>query len=202
MHWVLGLGNPGTEYERTRHNAGFRVVDCLSRRWTCPLSSFDALCRWGVTAFGNAKVVLAQPATFMNASGEAARFLSDRLGLEAGSLLVVCDDIDLPLGRLRIRAFGGSGGHNGLASVALEMDTDRFARLRIGIGRPPDGMDAADYVLSDVGPEEEQTMSRAVALAADAVEAVLRGSLNAAMTEFNGLSVENGGSHDGEPGGC
>ena len=202
MHWVLGLGNPGKKYARTRHNAGFRVVDCLSRRWKCPLSSFDARCRWGVTAFGNVKVVLAQPVTFMNASGEAARLLRDRLGLELGRLLVVCDDIDLPLGRLRLRAFGGSGGHNGLASVAMEMDTDHFARLRVGIGRPPEGMDAADYVLSDVRPEEEQTMDRAVALAADAVEAVLRESLNAAMTEFNGLFVDNDGSHDAEPGGC
>ncbi len=202
MLGVLGLGNPGDEYVRTRHNAGFRVVDCLSRRWKCPLSSSEPVGRWGRTRVGAVEVVLTRPATFMNASGEAARFLSKRFDLEPERLLVVCDDIDLPLGRLRLRGFGGAGGHNGLTSVMEALGTDRFARLRIGVGRPPEGVDAADYVLSDFAPEEEEAVGKVVILAANAVETVLRESLDRAMTRFNGLSVERDGSPDGEPGGC
>jgi PTH1 family peptidyl-tRNA hydrolase len=202
VHVVLGLGNPGGEYAGTRHNVGFRVASCLGRRWKCALSSSGGHCRWGMTRVAGTEVVLARPSTFMNASGEAARTLCERFGVEPESLLVVCDDIDLPLGRLRLRASGGAGGHRGLGSIAAELNTERFPRLRIGVGRPPEGLDAADYVLSAFEGQEEETLAKVVDLAADAVEAVLRKSLMAAMTEFNGLSVERDGSSDEEPGGC
>ncbi len=202
MHVVLGLGNPGEEYAGTRHNVGFRVARCLGRRWNCTLSSSGGHCRWGMTRVAETEVVLARPSTFMNASGEAARYLCERFSVEPESLLVVCDDIDLPLGRLRLRALGGTGGHRGLGSIAGELNTERFARLRIGVGRPPEGLDAADYVLSVFEEQEEEILARVVVLAADAVEAVLRESLVAAMTEFNGRSVERDGSSSEEPGGC
>jgi PTH1 family peptidyl-tRNA hydrolase len=199
---VLGLGNPGGRYADTRHNAGFRVAQCLSRRWNCPFSFSEFGAEWGRTVVGDRDVVLARPLTYMNASGEAARSLCERYGVKPGDLLVVCDDVDLPLGRLRVRPWGGAGGHRGLVSVIAELGTDAFARVRVGVGRPPEGTDTADYVLGVFEPEEEETATRVTALAADAVEVVLRKSLESAMAEFNGLSVERQGSRDVEPGGC
>lgn len=201
MWLILGLGNPGARYARSRHNAGWRVADCLGGRWGCPLARQEARSRVGRTRVGEQEIVLARPGTFMNLSGEAARALGDRYGVDPARCLVVCDDVDLPLGRLRLRAGGSAGGHRGLLSVTEALGTEEFPRLRVGVGRPPEGMDTADWVLSDFGQEEETIVARVVPAAADAVEAVLRTSLERAMSEFNGMRFDGEGPGMPGPGG-
>ncbi len=177
-------------------------MDCLSERWKCPLSRSEGECLLGCTVLGQEKVVLARPETPMNLSGRVGRKLGDVFGLIPEEILVVCDDVDLPLGRLRLRGSGGSGGHRGLMSVAEALCTDAFPRLRIGVGRPPEGVETAEYVLDVFEPEEERIVARVVPRAADAVEAALRGSLEAAMSEFNGWFPEGEGSRESGSGGC
>lgn len=202
MRLILGLGNPGREYTRSRHNVGYRVADCLSARWKCPLSSSEALCWLGRTVVAEGEVLLAKPQTFMNSSGRAARMLSELFGLVPEEFLVVCDDIDLPLGQIRLRPSGGDGGHKGLLSVSEALGAQTFPRLRVGVGRPPEGVDAADWVLGAFEPAEEQVAEGVVPRAADAVDVVLRCSLAEAMSQFNGRFFDRDGSLQSGPGGC
>jgi PTH1 family peptidyl-tRNA hydrolase len=187
LHLVVGLGNPGAEYAETRHNAGFCVVEALARRWggrfRRGLFAQSETCR---APFAGRPVLLVKPMTYMNLSGKALVPLLRREGASAARLVVVHDDMDIPLGRLRLRSGGGSGGHRGVASIIASMGTDAVARVRVGIGRPPDGIDAAQYVLSPVRGGERALWLQAVELAADAVEAVLRDGLERAMERFNG----------------
>jgi PTH1 family peptidyl-tRNA hydrolase len=183
---VVGLGNPGPQYARTRHNAGFGVLDVLARRhgarWTrpCGVRGEMARCRLGTEA------LLLRPWTFMNASGDAVVVALRRLRLAAADVVLVYDDMDLPPGRLRIRPGGGSGGHRGVASVVAALGTEAFPRVRVGIGRPPEGADAADYVLSPLPPGEAAAWEAALARAADAVEFLCARGVEAAMQRFNG----------------
>ena len=171
---VAGLGNPGVRYERTRHNAGFEVLDELARRhgveWRREGRAEVASLRFGP----GQEVALLKPLTFMNASGAAL------VGYEAEGLIVVHGDLDLPAGGVRVKAGGGSGGHKGLGSVIARLGAG-FVRVRVGVGRPPGGASAADHVLGRMGPEIE----KALPAAADAVEAVLREGPEAAMNRFN-----------------
>ena len=184
IRMVLGLGNPGERYARSRHNAGFLVVSEVARRgkasWErTPLASVARLAR------GGRVVVLVLPTTYMNRSGEAARWAMTRWGVSPGEMLVVYDDLDLGLGRLRIRLCGGPGGHRGMLSVLEHAGTDSVPRLRVGIGRPPEGVDPVDYVLSPFGEEELEEVQAVLSRAADAVEAALSEGLEAAMNLFN-----------------
>ena len=171
---VVGLGNPGVRYERTRHNAGFEVLHELARRhgvkWRREGRAEVASLRLGP----GKEVALLKPLTFMNASGAAL------VGYKAEGLIVVHGDLDLPVGGVQVKAGGGSGGHKGLGSVIARLGAG-FVRVRVGVGRPPDGASAADHVLSRMGPEIE----KALPAAADAVEAVLREGPEAAMNRFN-----------------
>jgi PTH1 family peptidyl-tRNA hydrolase len=182
---VIGLGNPGRRYERTRHNVGFWVVDrvaedCQAPAWT---RRFDG---WTTGAWiGGENVVLLKPATFMNRSGRSARQAVDFYKIDPASLLVVCDDFALNLGRIRLRPGGSSGGQNGLKDVAQHLGTEAFPRLRVGIG-PPGGRDGAEYVLSDFSADERKLVEICVVEAARAVERWCRDGLDAAMNEYNG----------------
>ena len=185
---VLGLGNPGDEYRRTRHNLGFRVVEALAAvrrgRWAdAPGPSAAA-----TIEFSGRRVMLAKPLTWMNRSGLAARALIDRCALAGpAGMLVVADDLYLPLGRLRLRASGGHGGHNGLRSVIAELGTNEFPRLRLGIGRPAgDGdEDVVDHVLEAFLPEEREPVEDLVARAGQCVESFVADGIDAAMSRFN-----------------
>jgi PTH1 family peptidyl-tRNA hydrolase len=185
---VLGLGNPGKEYRESRHNLGFRVADALATahrgRWTrAPGPSLTA-----AVALADRRGVLAKPLTWMNRSGVAARALVERLaGPSAERILVVVDDLDLPLGRLRLRAGGGHGGHNGLRSVIAELGTNEFPRLRLGIGRPPgdESDDVVDHVLEPFVAEERDQAAQLVARARECVEAFVAEGTGAAMQRFN-----------------
>jgi len=187
---VVGLGNPGTEYGRTRHNAGFRVVDRVASRQGLIFRSGHELEGWeGPAEFDFARTrdgseILIKPRTFMNLSGAVVEPLLRGLALEPAALMVVTDDLDLPLGRLRIRPHGGPGSHNGMRSIVNHLATDRFPRLRVGIG--PAGTDAARHVLEAFSEDEERTIRAAVEEAADAIGFWLStGDLEDCMTRFH-----------------
>ena len=183
---MVGLGNPGPEYEETRHNAGFEVVAELARRhggrWNRRLGVPGEVARVHLAG----EVILLRPLTYMNASGDAVRPLVRRLGLAPADVVVVFDDMDLPPGRLRIRPGGSSGGHRGVASVVAALGTEAFPRVRVGIGRPPEGVDPVDYVLSRIPGGERAAWQAALARAADAVEVLATEGLAMAMQRFNG----------------
>src|SRR3990172_8335734 len=184
---IVGLGNPGREYRRNRHNAGFVLLDRLVVRNNWPL--FTRRQGKALVTGGNLNsvaVILAKPQTYMNASGEAVSALVRFYDLPLDRLLVCVDDIDLPLGTLRLRPEGGSAGQGGMTSIIEHLGTEVFPRLRIGIGRPPGSKAAAGYVLRDFKGEELELANLAVDKAAEAVECVVREGLVLAMNRFNG----------------
>lgn len=184
MKIVVGLGNPGRDYSATRHNVGFMAVDRLAGRWRVDgwRERFDAL----VGEYrGDETVLLVKPLTYMNLSGRAVAALVNWYKLTAAELIVIYDDLDLPAGRLRLRAAGGAGGHRGIESILYELGSDAFARVRIGIGRPPQYMESAAYVLGRFTREEEPLMAEAIDRAAAAVEAILKGGLAKAANEYS-----------------
>jgi PTH1 family peptidyl-tRNA hydrolase len=189
MKIVVGLGNPGPKYDRTRHNVGYRVIDELSQRLGAgkPRMRFDATLAEG--NLGGEKILLTTPQTYMNESGRSVRQLVDFYNLQLSDLLVVCDDFNLELARLRMRASGSAGGQKGLADIIRKLATEEFARLRVGIGRPPGQMDAADFVLSKFKRSEEPTMEDAVVRAAEGVELWIRSGVGPAMNRINGASA-------------
>ena len=183
MKWIVGLGNPGARYERTRHNLGFRVVDELRRRLgAVPRGASAVMRRFDAVTEG---LGLVQPQTFMNLSGEAVEELHRREGAEPSEILVVADDLYLPLGRVRLRASGGAGGHNGMRSILETLGTQDVARLRLGVGCPDHAGEYADFVLERFLEEEEPKVREVLDLAADACLAWAREGLVAAMNRFN-----------------
>lgn len=193
MHLVVGLGNPGTRYAKTRHNVGFRVVERLAGRGGSSTDKklFGALV--GDAVLGGKKATLAMPQQFMNVSGQPTASLLGYYKVPAADLVVVHDDMDLPLGRLRVRVGGGHGGHNGIRDIQRTCGAE-FVRIRMGVGRPPPQWDPADYVLSSFTPEEEPVVQSMVDTAADAVESVVRDGVTAAMNRFNATRPEPGAS--------
>ena len=183
----MGLGNPGRRYEKTRHNAGFRVINELATRWGVQLSQCECSSRLGRTSRHAEDVSLIQPQTYMNRSGEAAACLCETYQLQRTDFVVVYDDLDLPLGRLPIKRAGGAGGHTGIASIMAALAGADFARIKIGIGRPPARLDPADFVIQPFTRDEEAFILPAAQHAATAVEAVLAEGLDRAMASFNGV---------------
>ena len=184
MKVVVGLGNPGGKYDGTRHNVGFAVVDGLAEAPGAgrPQSRFQA--QVAELNEGGQKVLLVKPETFMNLSGRCVRQVMDFYHLELADLLVVCDDINLPLGRLRVRARGTHGGHNGLRDIQNHLGTTEYARLRLGVGAP--GEDAVDHVLGRFRPAERAVIDDAVGLAVQAVGVWVRQGVEACMNQYNG----------------
>ena len=188
VHLIVGLGNPGSKYARTRHNAGFLVVDELASRWAVSLREerkFEA--RLGLGQARGQKVLLAQPLTFMNASGTAVRKLKDYYRVPDDQWLVVLDDADLPLGEIRLRLSGGSGGHHGLESLAEHAGNSDFIRLRVGIGRADGLREITGHVLGEFGQGDEALVRAVMKRAADQVECWLESGIQKAMNDFNGM---------------
>ena len=187
MKLVVGLGNPGPNYARTRHNVGFRVVDRFAERHRIAFDSHERDSLVGRGRVAGQAVVVAKPQTFMNRSGAAVAALSRLYTELPEEMIVVYDDIDLPLGKLRIRPGGSAGTHNGMKSILESLENNRFPRLRVGIrgaSRSPEE-DLADYVLEEFESEEEAAVSDAVERAADALVLFVRGEMTRAMNEFN-----------------
>ena len=188
---IVGLGNPGEEYAKSRHNAGFMVIEKLlagfpEGRFT---ESHSAESRIFSGKYRGKNLVLQMPLTYMNVSGCAVAPLSRRLGISPEEILVISDDLDLAPGRLRLRANGSDGGHNGLKSVIAELNSSSFKRLRVGIGRPEKGK-TADYGLSDFAGDDEKIFNAAIERAAEAVKTVLSSGMAVAMNKFNTVVSE------------
>lgn len=185
MKAIVGLGNPGRDYAGTRHNIGFDVVDELARRWGVQLRPWKSVADLAVVTARGA--VLVEPQTFMNLSGDAVGRIADFYKLTPADVLVVVDEVQLPLGKLRVRRTGSAGGHNGLKSIIQHMGTE-FPRLRIGVGRGDPKWDLADHVLSRFAREEREEAAIAVQRAADAAELFVDEGVEAVMSRFNGDS--------------
>ncbi len=188
LYLVVGLGNPGAEYARTRHNAGFLVLEEVARRASAGWNferKFDA--RVAKLDQGERKVLLAQPQTFMNLSGEAVSALVGFYRVPLNQLLVVTDDADLPLGELRLRPKGSSGGHHGLESIEQHVGTREFARLKVGIGRKDGRREITGHVLGKFGAEEAELMDKVLQRAADQASCWVADGIEKAMNRFNGV---------------
>lgn len=190
MKVVVGLGNPGLKYAGTRHNVGFEVVAELARRQGASKPKVKYEAELAEATLGSEKVLLVAPQTYMNLSGRTVQPLVDFYQLPLDDLLVVCDDLNLDLGRLRLRPGGSAGGQKGLADIIRRLGTEQFPRLRIGIGRPPGQMDSADYVLSRFRKDEREDIEHALLAAADGVELWTRDGLPAAMNRLNAPAPE------------
>jgi PTH1 family peptidyl-tRNA hydrolase len=182
MKAVVGLGNPGNDYKGTRHNVGFDVVDELARRWNAKLKKWKSMADAAIVK--DRDVVLVEPKTFMNASGQAINAVMAFYKIQPADVLVVVDEVQLPLGKLRLRPSGSAGGHNGLKSVIEHVGKD-FPRLRIGVDRGHPDWDLSDRVLSKFPPGERDIVDRAIRRAADAVETFVSDGIHAAMNRFN-----------------
>ncbi len=185
MWAVVGLGNPGREYTRNRHNVGFEFIKRLARRWDTRVRKRSHLSKLIRVDRPEGKVLLVMPQTFMNSSGRAARSLVDQGGLHVGRMVVVYDDFDLPLGEIRIRREGSGGSHKGMGSIIEELGTRDISRIRIGIGPMPPEADPVEYVLSPFTGEELQRLTDPLDRAAEALEMILAGNIDAAMNRFN-----------------
>jgi PTH1 family peptidyl-tRNA hydrolase len=191
---VVGLGNPGAKYDRTRHNIGFEAIDALARTWQIGLAEnrkFQGIFGEGLGS-GGAKVRLLKPTTYMNNSGQAIRAVTDWYKLPSGSVLVIYDEMDLPVGKLRLRLSGSAGGHNGMKSAIAHLGTQTFPRLRIGIGSAkethPD-KDAVSHVLGRFSESEAQVMAEVLQLVVGAVEYSLKHGIEKAMSLYNNRNV-------------
>jgi PTH1 family peptidyl-tRNA hydrolase len=182
---VIGLGNPGPSYAGTRHNAGARVLDLLGERVSAPFKSHKTRADVVETRFGDDRVVLAKPRSYMNESGGPACALRDFFKASLDRLVVVHDELDLPFGSLRVKSGGGDNGHNGLKSLRRSLGSGEFHRVRIGIGRPPGRQDPADWVLRDFSPAERKEIDLVLERGADAVECLIADGLAAAQNTYN-----------------
>lgn len=188
VHLIIGLGNPGAKYANTRHNIGFLLAETLAARWSVSWreeKKFEARVASGRCA--GQKVLLCQPLTYMNASGTAVRGLTDYYRVPLERLLVVVDDADLPLGEIRLRPFGGTGGHHGLESIEQSLGGGEYARLRLGIGRGDGLREITGHVIGRFGGDDQRRVEAVLKRAADQVECWLRAGIQKAMNDFNGM---------------
>lgn len=185
MKVIVGLGNPGRRYANTRHNVGFWVIDCLSDQWRIPVKKEKWKAEVGEGQINGENVLLVKPQTYMNRSGESVQEICRFFQLDLDHLLVIYDDLDLPVGRIRLRAKGSSGGHNGMKSIFAHLKTEKIKRIKIGIGHPEGNADIADYVLSPFPKQELPFIEEAVERSAQAVEDWLRFDFQHAMNQYN-----------------
>ncbi len=184
MKLIIGLGNPGPEYERTRHNVGWQVLDAFAKKFRIDIGRHEKSAMTGTGRVAGGSVMVAKPLTYMNLSGDAVRLLVNAYLESTSELMVVYDDIDLPLGKLRIRPNGSAGTHNGMRSIIGELQSENFPRLRVGIGAAGEGK-LRDYVLDEFSADEQPVIDQAIARAVDALVLFCRGDLKRAMNEFN-----------------
>ncbi len=184
MKIIVGLGNPGIQYRLSRHNIGFQVVDRLAQLSHLSIRTKRFKSLYGRGSIDSHQVILAKPITFMNQSGEAVKKATDFFHLAVEDLVVVHDDLDLDFGRLRFKRRGGDGGHQGVRSIIESLGENSFLRLKVGIGRPPEGMDPAEYVLKAFDKAEQSRLGQVLSLAAESLKVMLLEGLDKAMNQF------------------
>ena len=187
LDWYIfvGLGNPGREYENTRHNIGFLVIQRLAERWGFDVTRYKFKSLTGDGKIDEKRIALVMPQTYMNNSGTAVGSFTRFYKLDMSRLMIIHDDLDLPFGSIRLRKSGGSAGQRGMQSIINRLGTNEFPRMRVGIGRPPGRMDAVDYVLKKFKPADEIILNQLLDTCADAVETYLEQGIDKAMTLFN-----------------
>ncbi len=199
MKIIVGLGNPGSQYARTRHNVGFDVVEILSQKEGIPLKKIRCHSLLGEGNVNGERCVLVQPQTFMNLSGQAVADLISWYKCAPEEIMVIHDDIDLPFGQVRVRARGGAGTHNGMRNIIYLTGSEGFPRIRVGVGKAPDRWDLKDWVLSSyAGEEERKTAYDAYCLAADAADCFIRFGIDLSMNRFNGKARAEREKEDGK----
>ncbi len=182
---IAGLGNPGNEYAATRHNIGFRCINHLAKKHGISVKQSQCQAQMGTGPIDSNHIILAKPKTYMNLSGKSVKSLMQRYKITPQDLIVIHDDMDIPLGRIRLYSGGGAGGHRGIESIYDHLGTRDLVRVRVGIGRPPEHMDPVAFVLSEFLPGEVEVVERVIRLVGEAVEALLNEDLTAAMNRFN-----------------
>ena len=185
MRLIVGLGNPGPKYRGTRHNIGFRCVDLMSKMWSIPIKERRSKAVLGRGVYAGQEIVLAKHRNFMNNSGQGVSYLLTRFAADVDHLLVIYDDMELPLGRLRVRRSGSDGGQKGGEAIISILRTKAFPRVRLGIGAPLEGQDPVDFVLGGFSKEESLVVERAVETVVQAVECWLEEDIDIAMNRFN-----------------
>lgn len=185
MKLIVGLGNPGKEYSGSRHNLGFRCINHLAKAHGIGIDKRQCQAQLGVGRIAGVQVVLGKPKTYMNLSGKSVHLMMDRFKAKREDIVVIHDDLDLPLGRIRLYANGGPGGHKGVESIIAALGSRDFVRVRVGVGRPPPGMDPVDYVLLDFSPTDRLLIEEAIAKVGEAVPFMLKEGLAAAMNKYN-----------------
>lgn len=186
MYLVVGLGNPGKQYEATRHNMGFDTIDHLIEEYRVPQDGVKFNAMYGKTMIGGEKVILMKPLSFMNLSGDPVRDMANYFKIDPETeMIVVYDDIDLEPGQLRIRKQGSAGGHNGIKDIIRQLGTEKFMRIKVGVGAKPKGWDLADHVLGRFSTEDRKLVDEAIEKAAKAVDIMISQGVDAAMNEYN-----------------
>ena len=185
MKLIVGLGNPGKQYDKTRHNIGFEVIDTLSERLGIPLNQSKHKGLYGVGHVRGEKVYLLKPLTYMNLSGESVRAVMDYYDIDLKDLIVIYDDLDLPVGKIRLRQKGSAGGHNGIKSIIAHVGSQEFNRIRVGINRPSDGTSITNYVLGRFTAEEQEILRDVVVKCSEACESAFDQPFLQVMNQFN-----------------
>lgn len=187
MYAVIGLGNPGNKYKGTRHNVGFDTIDCIAERNNVKINKIKFKSVFGETQIGGKKVLLVKPQTYMNRSGESVLELYNYYKIPLENIIVIVDDIDIKFGALRIRKKGSAGTHNGMKSIIYLLQSDNFPRIKIGVGKPNENQDLADFVLSGFSKEERAYIDLTIEQAAKAVEKIVTSGIDIGMNEFNNI---------------
>ena len=191
MYIVVGLGNPGDKYEKTRHNVGFNVIDLLAKEYSIDVSKLKHKALIGEGRVGTEKVILVKPMTYMNLSGESVVDICNYYNVDLENVIVIYDDIDLDVGKIRIRKKGGPGTHNGMKSVVHEILSDEFIRIRVGIGSPNDKSEMIEYVIGKLEDEEYNKLTMGIDKAEEAVVEILKNGIDKSMNKFNGENATN-----------
>jgi len=187
MFLIVGLGNPGKEYENTRHNIGFNAIDVISKKYKIELNRIKFKGVYGETFIKGEKVILLKPSTFMNLSGESIRAVMDFYKINKEDVLVIYDDISLEVGRLRIRDKGSAGGHNGIKSIISHMGTEEFGRIKVGVGQPKGNL--VNYVLGNFAKEEKQILDEVLETVVLATEVIIKEDVKEAMNKYNSFNL-------------
>lgn len=189
MYYIVGLGNPGLQYENTRHNVGFMTIDYLARKYDIDVRKLKFKSLYGQGEISGHKVMLVKPQTYMNNSGEAVRELKNFYKFDSDKLIVIYDDIDIDFGTIRIRKKGSAGSHNGMKSIIYQIQDDQFPRIKISIGKKPDQWDLANFVLSGFTKDEVKVLEDEIRLAAEAIEIILGENIDKAMNKCNSIKL-------------